>query len=156
MSEKSIEDEFRKYKRKYINQLGNRALNNVEIDEFCSKLFKSKYRGCFAQDEIFKFAPGYYIFNTDVTSGPGIHWLGLFVTKKTAYIYDSFARDPEKIVPILTRRLKKQKLKIVSSDRSDAEQKSTNRGSLVVTCAHACISWLTCVDKFGIRKSIKI
>jgi hypothetical protein len=156
MIETEIEKEFKKLKRKYIAKLGNKALDNTTIDIFCKSEFGSKYKGCYAQDALVTFKPGYYVFNTDVSSGPGIHWIAIRITKTTAFVYDSFARNPSKLVPILVKRIRSQKLKIISSDRSDAEQRSTNRGKLVVICGHACLAWLTCVQKFGIRSAIKI
>jgi hypothetical protein len=156
MIETEIEKEFKKYKRRYIAKLGNVALDNFTIDRVCKSLFGSKYKGCYAQDALVSFKPGYYVFNTDVSSGPGVHWIAIRCTKKTAYIFDSFARNPDKLVPILVKRIKSQKLKIISSDRSDAEQRATNRGKLVVICAHACLSFLKCASLYGVRNAIKI
>ena len=85
MNETKIEDEFRKYKRRYIAKLGgNKALDNFQIDEFCKELFGNKYKGCHAQDVKIKLVPGYYVFNTDISSEPGTHWIALRITKKTA------------------------------------------------------------------------
>jgi hypothetical protein len=156
MSENQIEKQFKKYKRRYIAKLGNHPLDNTEIDLFCKSQFGNKYRGCFGQNAPITYKPGYYVFNTDISSQPGEHWIAGFATKKTMYIFDTFARDFDKLVPILTKRLKKQGLKIVSSDRSDKEQRATNKGELVVTCGHSCLSWITCVHEFGIRKAILI
>jgi hypothetical protein len=156
MIESEIEKQFRKYKRKYISKLGNVALDNFLIDKVCKDEFGSKYNGCYAQDARISLKPGYYIFNTDIASGKGEHWISLYITPKTAYIFDSFARDPEKIVPILMKRIKKKKLRIISSDRSDAEQRATYDGKLVITCGHASISWIKCVNDYGIRAAIKI
>jgi hypothetical protein len=156
MIETKIEKEFKKYKRRYIAKLGNTALDNFTIDIFCKSEFGSKYKGSYPVDAPISFTPGYYIINTDISSGSGIHWIGLICTKKTAYIYDSFARNPSKLVPILIKRLASQKLKIISSDRTDAEQRATNRGTLVVNCGHACLSFLKCASLYGIRNAIKI
>jgi hypothetical protein len=156
MSETKIENIFKKYKRRYIAKLGNHPLDNTEIDLFCKAQFGKKYKGCYAQDAQITYTPGFYVFNTDISSQPGEHWLGGYATKNTMYIFDTFARKPEKLVPILVKRLKKQSLKIVSSDRSDTEQRATNRKELVVNCGHSCLSWLTCVQELGIRKAIQI
>ena len=156
MSEKKIENEFKKYKRQYIAKLGNHSLYNTEIDEVCKAQFGLKYRGCHAQDAQIAYKPGYYVFNTDVSSQPGEHWLAGYATKKTMYIFDTFARDITKLVPILAKRLRMAKLKIISSDRSDKEQRATNKGQMVVICGHSVIAWMVCAQKFGIRKSILI
>ena len=155
MNETKIEKEFRKYKNQYIRLLGNHALDNSEIDDVCNSLFGNKYKGSHPVDSKFQMKPGYFIINTDVASGPGIHWLGLYTTGKTAYIYDSFARDPDKTIPILMKRLRRAKYKI-KFDTKDKEQRATYKNRMTVICGHACISWLLCIHKFGIRAAMKI
>jgi hypothetical protein len=155
MNEAKIEKEFRKYKSQYIRLLGNHALSNDELDDVCKSLFGSKYRGSHPVDSKFQMKPGMFIFNTDIASGPGVHWVSLVLTKKTAYIYDSFGRDPEKTIPILYNRLRRAKYKI-KFDTKDKEQRATYKNRMVVNCGHACISFLLCVHKFGIRAAMKI
>ena len=147
--EKKAEQLFGKYARKYINKLGRHPLDNMEIDTLARSVLGTKYKGCYAQDEKFELKPGYYIINTDVKKGPGVHWISLVLTPKTAYVFDSFARDPKKLVPHLVRRLSSRK--IVSSDRKDKEQKD-----LSVVCGHLSISFLKVSKELGIRYAIKI
>jgi hypothetical protein len=154
MKEDKIENEFRKHKSRYIRLLGNHALSNEELDEVC-KQFGTKYRGTFAQDAKFQMKPGFYIINTDISSGDGIHWCGLVLTAKTAYFYDTFARDPDKILAILTKRLRLAKYKI-QADRKDKEQKAFYKQNMVVTCGHSCLSFMLCAHKHGIRAAMKI
>lgn len=140
---------FKKYKRKFIKHFGRHPLNNVEIDKFGKEFFGSRYKGSFAQNEKFELKPGLYIINTDTKSGAGIHWVGLYLTSKTAYIYDSFARDSKKLLPHLLKHLKHKK--IVESDRSDKEQRD-----LEVICGHLSLAWLAVVRDLGINKAKKI
>ena len=137
---------FAKYKRQYIAKLGRHPLNNVEIDLLMAS---STYKGSYAQDEMFQLKPGMYIINTDLRTGPGIHWISLFLTKKTAFFYDSFARDIKKLVPHLIKRLKG--FKIVSSDRRDKEQKDAE-----IICGHLSCAWISVAKDLGIRKAILI
>ena len=155
MNETKIEKEFRKYKSQYIRLLGNHALSNDELDDVCKSLFGSKYRGTHPVDSKFQMKPGYYIVNTDIASGDGIHWQGLILSKTVAYIYDSFGRDPDKTIPILTKRLRRAKYKI-KFDTKDKEQRATYKKKITVSCGHAVISWLLCAHKFGIRNVMKI
>ena len=155
MNEAKIEKEFRKYKSQYIRLLGNHALSNDELDDVCKSLFGSKYRGSHPVDSKFQMKPGMFIINTDIVSGPGVHWQGLVLTKKTAFIFDSFSRDPEKTIPILYNRLRRAKYKI-KFDTKDKEQRATYKNRIVVTCGHAVISFLLCAHKFGIRAAMKI
>jgi hypothetical protein len=149
--ETQAEKLFLRYKTKYISKLGRHALDNTEIDTFAKSIFGSKYKGSFAQDQNFEFKSGFYIINTDIAKGPGEHWIGLVVSPKTAYIYDSFSRDPQTLVPHLTKRLTKAKRKIISSDRTDKEQRG-----LSVICGHLSLAWLTVVKELGIRAAKKI
>jgi hypothetical protein len=155
MNETKIENEFKKYKNRYIRLLGNHPLSNDEIDDVCKSLFGSKYKGSFPVDSKFHMKSGFYIINTDVASGSGVHWLGLVLTKTNAYIYDSFGRSPEQTIPILYKRLRRAKYKI-KFDTQDKEQRATYKNRMVVNCGHSCISFLLCVHKFGIRAAMKI
>ena len=147
--ETKIENVFRIYKNELIQKLGRKALSNDTIDKYGKILFQSKYRGSFAQDQKFEKKSGFYIINTDLESGKGIHWIALILTAKTAIIYDSFARDPKKLLPHLIQHLKNYK--IVSSDRKDSEQKGDS-----AICGHASLAFLLVAQKLGIRSAIKI
>ena len=149
MEEKKAENVFRLYKAELISKLGRKALNSDTIDKYGKLLFQSKYRGSFAQNKKFEKKSGYYIINTDLESGKGIHWVSLILTAKTAYIYDSFGRDPKKLLPHLIQHL--AKYKIVSSDRKDSEQKGDS-----AICGHASLAFLLVAQKLGIRSAIKI
>lgn len=149
--EKQAEKLFLRYKTKYISKLGRHALNNSEIDTLAQSIYGTRYKGSFAQDEKFELKSGFYIINTDIAKGPGIHWVSLVLTPKTAYVFDSFSRDPKTLVPHLTKRLTKAKRKIVSSDRTDKEQRG-----LSIICGHLSLSFLSVSQDLGIRAAIKI
>ena len=147
--ETKVENVFRLYKNELIQKLGRKALSNDTIDKYSKLLFQSKYKGCYAQNEKFELKQGYYIINTDIASGPGLHWIALIITPKIAYIYDSFSRDPKKLLPHLLQHL--SKYKIVSSDRKDSE----HRGDSAI-CGHNCLAFLLVAQKLGVRSAIKI
>ena len=71
--ETKVENVFRLYKNELIQKLGRKALSNDTIDKYSKLLFQSKYKGCYAQNEKFELKQGYYIINTDIASGPGLH-----------------------------------------------------------------------------------
>lgn len=149
--EKQAEKLFLRYKTKYISKLGRHALNNSEIDTLAQSIYGTRYKGSFAQDEKFELKSGFYIINTDIAKGPGIHWVSLVLSPKTAHIYDSFGRDPKTLVPHLTKRLTKAKRKIVSSDRKDREQKDPE-----IICGHLSLAWLTVAKELGVKAAKKI
>ena len=147
--ETKAENVFRLYKAELISKLGRKALSNDTIDKYGKLLFQSKYKGCYAQNNKFELKQGFYIINTDLESGKGIHWVSLILTAKTAYIYDSFSRDPKKLLPHLIQHLKNYK--IVSSDRKDKEQIGNSQ-----ICGHNCLAFLLVVQKLGVKSALKI
>ena len=50
-----------------------------------------------------KIKDGTYVINLDEISGIGIHWIGLYVNKRTVTYFDSFGPDhiPKEIKKIL-------------------------------------------------------
>ena len=52
--EKKAETLFRTYKLELISKLGRKALNNDTIDKYGKRLFQTKYKGSFAQDQKFE------------------------------------------------------------------------------------------------------
>lgn len=137
---------FLKEKNRLIRKLGRNALSNHQLNEICKDM--PKYRGCFMQDELKEYKNGYYILNTDTKKNTGIHWISVYTTPKTAYIFDSYGRDTHKITPILKKTIEASGRKIIESDK-DQDQKGYSQ-----LCGHLCVSWLLCCQKFGIKKTI--
>ena len=153
MLEKEVEKEFNKFKNKLIRKFGRVALDTQQINNECRALFGKKFRGTYAQDQKFPLKPGMYIINTDTKEGPGEHWIGLILTNKSAYFYDSFCRDPKVLVPYLTKRLSKYTIKY---DTKDKEQRPFYKGRMVLVCGHATIGFLMIAHNFGIRNALKV
>jgi hypothetical protein len=151
MKEKQVTEQFRKFKISLIRQLGKKALFDSQIDQVGKQLFGSKWLGVHPQDK-FVLKPGYQIINT-VTSEDkvGEHWVSLYCSGKTINVYDSFARPTSELLKVLTKKAKQMKVRVVDSDRSDAEQ----RGSSEV-CGVLSLAWLLCVKHYGIRAALKI
>lgn len=85
-----------------------RGLYEDEIDRMCKKI--PGFQACFCADEcqniqIHRDRPTSAILNTDLSSGKGRHWLGLWCNPKegTLEVYDSFAGH---IPPMITHGLK--------------------------------------------------
>ena len=153
MKEQEVEKIFNKYKNKLIRKFGRIALDTDQINNECRGLFGKKYKGCYAQDEKFPLKAGFYIINTDLKEGEGIHWCSLVIGTKNCYLYDSFARDPKIRLPHLVKRLSKYKFVY---DERDAEQKAYYKNKMVVTCGQNCIGWLMIVNEYGIRNGMKV
>ena len=141
-----IKKYFLKEKNRLIRQLGRNPLTNNQLDEICKNI--PKYRGCFMQDELKEYKNGYYIINTDTKNNTGIHWVAMYNTPTSSYIFDSYGRDTHKIMPILKKTIQGGGRKIVESDK-DQDQKNSQ------VCGHICIAWILCSLEFGIKKTIK-
>ena len=143
-----INEQFLKYKKQLIRKLGSKGLYNDTIDDNCKRLFKSKWKGCVSHNKMSQ-SNGFQILNTaSFKSKNGIHWVGICITPKTIYVYDSFGRDSDLILKSLNKNKKKRK--IIESNR-DAEQFGDSE-----ICGQLCIAWLLCVKNFGVRKALQI
>ena len=80
-------------------------MDTLQIEEALKDLFQEKhvFYGVFARDELPKtipFLPAAIVFNMDVASAPGSHWLGIVIKKlphhpyPTVYFVDSFGKNP--------------------------------------------------------------
>ena len=136
---------FLKYKKQFIKELGKKALYD---DQF--KKMIPWVNGVYCQDQAV-IKPGYYIINTDISSGKGEHWIGCYQTKTRCYLYDSFSRTPKFLVPIFLKKLEKNKIKVFESDTSDSEQYGQTE-----VCGQLCMAWLSVIKKIGIRKAMTI
>ena len=71
--------------------LSNRFLNRVLCDQ-------PSFIGVFPQDYLLHVSfisfPVSLILNLDVSSQPGSHWIGLYITNNSLEIYDSLGLDP--------------------------------------------------------------
>lgn len=150
MSEQKAELLFKKYKTQLIAKLGRKALYNDQLDSIGKQLFKT-WNGVNPQDQV-SLKPGYQIINVDTSKQSGSHWVAIYSTKKTFYIYDSFARRSTNLLKILTKKLSQKNIKFLDSDRSDAEQ----FGNKSEVCGQLSLAWLLVVKEMGIRAAMKV
>ena len=136
---------FLKYKKQFIKELGKSCLYDDQ-----QKKMIPWVNGVYCQDKAV-IKPGYYIINTDISSGKGEHWIGCYQTETRCYLYDSFSRTPKFLVPIFLKKLEKNKIKVFESDTSDKEQYGQTE-----VCGHLCMAWLSVIKDLGIRKAMTI
>ena len=86
-----------------MNEL--QIVNYLNSDRYTSKHFV----GVFARDEIIKqiLKPGLYVVNTDISSGPGIHWVCIYVNSNQVDYFDSLGLPPDNFLNFLRRQKKK-------------------------------------------------
>ena len=141
-----IKKKFNKYKKTIIEQIGNKALFDDQINSICSKLFGSKWAGAYAVDKIpiKKYNEiHYFIVNTDKSNEAGEHWVAVVLHKSNAYLYDSFGRKSINILKPLANLLSKKSIHITDSDYTKEQHGDTQ------ICGQLCISFLLCYDQFG-------
>lgn len=115
---------------KYImDNIGAGETVTDQLNKLGKKLFKTKFGGAIASDQLpKKINKKYYIVNTDPSDKPGQHWMG--VTEK--YIYDSFGRSAEELKEfIFDRKL------INKNNNRDQSYNETN-------CGQRSLAFLVC------------
>lgn len=136
-----------------MRKLGESTTTSTQLNKIGSKLFGDLWQGANSQDQVQlpKNRYSYQIVNTDTSEGAGIHWVGLFTTPDMVYVYDSFGRDTEKILPLLSKQLKKQKI-MYKESLQDAEQ----FGKESAICGQLSMAWLMLVAQDGIDTALLI
>jgi hypothetical protein len=136
---------FLKYKKQFIKDLGKKAMYDNQFQKILPWI-----TGVYCHDNAI-IKPGYYIINTDISTGPGLHWIGCYQTKKRCYLYDSFSRTPKFLLPLFVAKLEKKGVKIFQSDINDKEQYGQSE-----VCGQLCLSWLSVIKDLGIKKAMTI
>ena len=139
---------------KYANEIYNSILKTLDenydmtysdhILQLGKKLFKEKFHGVYPSDqipELTKEKP-YAILNLDKSTESGSHWVAIAKVNNETYIYDSFGRKNQQIIPSLS---KSGNGTIEDTDR-DAEQKINE-----LNCGNRSVAFLLLLDRFGIN-----
>lgn len=149
MKEYQIEKEFKKI-QKQVTKLFPAVTNNVELQNFCTSLFGKRFKGVYASDKLpILLKNQSSIINTDPSDKAGKHWIALCRgSDGTMYFYDSFARDMDKIMPMIRKKFKNITFRY---DTLDKEQKASE-----FNCGANCIAWIMMFHKFGGSNAVKI
>lgn len=131
---------------------GSNGLYDTEINKIMEPYKKDGYIGTFARDDFSKIIPtikknqknASFILNTDVSSGPGMHWQAVNITPKAVEFYDSFGREPtpdvEKNLGYVAKRMFPKKiLPIIVNKVKVQDDRSSN-------CGHFCMKFL--IDRY--------
>ena len=143
---------FKANKAASVRILGNKALDDLTIDRVCRKLFAA-WGGVSPVDRVKLLPYHYYIINVDPHDKPGSHWLACFTNGKRAYVYDSYGRNIQKLVPQLIKTIHKAGMTLGKTNQiSHMEQ----RGYTSETCGDYSIGWLLVVRDLGITRAKNI
>lgn len=150
MTDTDIKKSLKEYKKQLISLMGKDALMSTELTKMGKKLFGKKYLGTYAQDKFPMGLNGYCINNTDLDGEPGTHWVALVFEPKTCYVYDSFGRTTERLLPVLDKRFHAKNFVTI-----DSETKPEQYGDTQI-CGILSLSFLLCCDTYGVKKTIKV
>jgi hypothetical protein len=128
---------------------GKNEKDNFELDKIGKDFFGEKFIGAFPWD-LLPMKNGYSVINTDDSTKAGVHWVGIYKDNKNIYVYDSFGRHTEHILPEFYKELIKSGYKVTDSEHTP-EQSNYQED-----CGLRAIAWLLMVDLFGIKKALTI
>ena len=144
--------QFTKAKNSLIRKLGREPLDNFQIEAVGKEWFGKKWGFVSDQSKTIPKTPDrYYIVNTAHSDkSPGYHWTALYISKTgKSYIYDSFARNVKKLMPILEKNIKGRGSVGVNTNGAEQHIQSS-------LCGHISLAFLWCVHQLGIRKASQI
>ena len=130
--------------------LGRGVTTDNQLNRIGKKLLAKRYIGTFPQDikpqQIMpKTRAGncYFIINTDLTKGPGLHWVSVYYSKADDkfYVYDSFARSSCSLLPHFIRTIGSSYIDI--NKKGDQANDEDN-------CGQRSLAFLIFVHKHGI------
>lgn len=135
------------YKNALIAEVGRDAMYDDTINAIGKREFGRRWGGTYASDALPALkANRFYIVNTDVSAGPGVHWIGLYVSPaKVSHLYDSFARPAKNVSRRTVGGVAGQGLAL-----EEANGVGDQRGDSGV-CGQLTLAWLQLVRDRGIR-----
>lgn len=119
----------------------------MDLDKVGDSLFGSKYIGTFASDQFLKLDPSdlvgkYAIINNKKLSHGGEHWIAAAWSDNKIYMFDTFGRPTNTLIPSVHSWLDKH-TNVVDSDY-DKNQLITQ-----YDCGSRCMSFLYIFDTRG-------
>ncbi len=139
-----MNDKYNKVLEQMKKTLGNDSTYSDTLDKVSRKQLGKKFHGVYPSDRIPQLTgiKPYAIINTDKSTSPGSHWIGVGYNDDDDYymIYDSFGRKTNKIMPGFRASFNGT---VLATD-SDAEQRMKENN-----CGQRALAWLICVDSFG-------
>ena len=129
-----------------VKKLGNIPLSDLDLKREAHALKIPDFLGVRMQDENMPDGNGCYIINTDIHTGPGVHWLAVVQKNKVCYVYDSFGRQSGGLVKFFRQNRVNRGYRIQNTDTSDQDQYGTRS----VTCGQRCLSALKIYKSHGL------
>ena len=143
---------FNKYKDEIINEFGIKPMYEDQINKYGYKHLKH-FGGVYPHD---KFKPEdnkCYIINTGNHNSVGYHWVACYIKPTHLFLFDSFHREPHKIIHDIDKIAGRRQ--IVVSSWPEAIQKDYLEKEENI-CGQLSLAWLRCVNDYGIYNAILI
>jgi hypothetical protein len=134
--------------------IGNTTTFGSDLDKMAKHFFGVKWLGVFSVDRVPKNIPkgNYAVINLDESDLPGSHWVGVVGDsivkggKNDVLVYDSYGRDPKKIMPKLAKKFNFKSTDLPSDGASDID---AEQGILETNCGARTLAALILHNQFG-------
>lgn len=121
--------------------------SDAQLNKVGKSLFGNKYIGTFACDEIPVLSKTQYmIINNKPRKHGGEHWIACCNVSDVVYVFDSFGRSTESLIPSLFIGHGV----IVDTDY-DKDQRDDQKD-----CGARCIAWIKLFDEYGVDTALLI
>ena len=136
---------FRCARESIIASVGRKGMYSDQINKLGASLFGPRWGGAVSNDHPLSEGK-YYVLNT-ATTGPGSHWVSVYLHKKIAYVYDSFGRRSKRLLP----HLQGPNVHMVVDSDHHAEQRGNSE-----VCGQLSLAWLLVLHSTGLNTALKI
>jgi hypothetical protein len=138
---------YNSYKRQLIGLLGTGQTRNNTLNALGYVLFGQRWGGVHGHDVVHPRPQKFYLINTSSSSQKGTHWLAMVTTRKHAFIYDSFSRSANRLIPQLIHRLPASGF----TPKFDYHRQEQYGDSNL--CGQIALAWLLVVRDLGLTKA---
>lgn len=143
---------FTKYKNEIINEFGIGPMDEDQVKKYGLKHFNN-FGGVFPHDKFRPIDKKCYILNTGNSKSTGYHWVGAYVTHKKLYMFDSYHRNINKIIPDINKYSGNRDM-VVSKWPYPIQQDNVLEEQSI--CGQLSLAWLRCINDYGVKSAILI
>ncbi len=120
---------------------------NTELIQIAKSIFKPLRNNVMrnADYDFSKMSNHYSIVNTD--NGAGVHWVGVYQERNNVYVFDTFGRKINILMPDFVKRARTNGFNVYNANKKyEREQKEEQND-----CGLRCLAWLILTHSKGIN-----